>query len=137
MKKRDIGFIAAGALVGATAGVLLSPKSGKENREELKKKFDEVTNKVKNIKAKDVKNILNKKIKEIEKDIKELDKEQVKEIAKDKSNEIKEKVNDLVSLAKEKGDEVLEKTTKELREKAINVTKDVLNKLENDEKKES
>ena len=49
MKKRDIGFIAAGALVGATAGVLLSPKSGKENREELKKKFDEVTNKVKKL----------------------------------------------------------------------------------------
>ena len=136
MKKRDLGLIAAGALAGAAAGVLLTPKSGKENREELKNKMGELLDKVKNINSNDVKNKFNKKIKEIEKEIKSLDKEQVIEIAKKKSEDIKTKVNDLVSLAKEKGDESLEKTTKELKEKAINVTKDVLNKLENSNNKE-
>ena len=136
MKKRDLGMIAAGALAGAAAGVLLTPKNGKENREELKNKMGELLDKVKNINSNDLKNEFNKKIKEIEKEIKSLDKEQVIEIAKKKSEEIKTKVNDLVSLAKEKGDESLEKTTKELKEKAINVTKDVLNKLENSKNKE-
>lgn len=136
MKKRDLGLIAAGALAGAAAGVLLTPKSGKENREELKNKMGELLDKVKNINSNDVKNKFNKKIKEIEKEIKSLDKEQVIEIAKKKSEDIKTKVNDLVSLAKEKGDESLEKTTKELKEKAINVTKDVLNKLENSNNKD-
>ena len=136
MKKRDLGMIAAGALAGAAAGVLLTPKNGKENREELKNKMGELLDKVKNINSNDLKNEFNKKIKEIEKEIKSLDKEQVIEIAKKKSEEIKTKVNDLVSLAKEKGDESLEKTTKELKEKAINVTKDVLNKLENSNNKE-
>ena len=137
MKKRDLGILAAGAVAGAGLGILFAPKSGKENREELKKKIEELLDKVKNINSDDIKKNFNKKIKEIEKDIKSLDKEQVKEIAKKKSEEIKTKVNDLVSLAKEKGDEALEKTTKELREKAINVTKDVLNKLENDEDNKS
>lgn len=136
MKKRDLGMIAAGALAGAAAGVLLTPKNGKENREELKNKMGELLDKVKNINSNDLKNEFNKKIKEIEKEIKSLDKEQVIEIAKKKSEEIKTKVNDLVSLAKEKGDESLEKTTKELKEKAINVTKDVLNNLENSKNKE-
>ena len=137
MKKRDLGILAAGAVAGAGLGILFAPKSGKENREELKKKMEELLDKVKNINSDDIKKNFNKKIKEIEKDIKSLDKEQVKEIAKKKSEEIKTKLNDLVSLAKEKGDEALEKTTKELREKAINVTKDVLNKLENDEDNKS
>ena len=136
MKKRDLGMIAAGALAGAAAGVLLTPKNGKENREELKNKMGELLDKVKNINSNDLKNEFNKKITEIESEIKSLDKEQVIEIAKKKSEEIKTKVNDLVSLAKEKGDESLEKTTKELKEKAINVTKDVLNNLENSKNKE-
>lgn len=136
MKKRDLGILAAGAVAGAGLGILFAPKSGKENREELKKKMEELLDKVKNINSDDIKKNFNKKIKEIEKDIKSLDKEQVIEIAKKKSEEIKIKVNDLVSFAKEKGDESLEKATKELKEKAINVTKDVLNKLENSNNKE-
>ena len=103
MKKRDLGLIAAGALAGAAAGVLLTPKSGKENREELKNKIGELLDKVKNINSNDVKNKFNKKIKEIEKEIKSLDKEQVIEIAKKKSEDIKTKVNDLI-LDKESGD---------------------------------
>jgi len=70
MKKRNIGMIAVGALAGAAAGILLTPKSGKENREDLKNKIGELLDKVKNINSHDVKNDFNKKIKEIENDIK-------------------------------------------------------------------
>ena len=42
---------------------------------------------------------------------------------------------ELVDYAIEKGTPVLEKTASSIREKAIEVTKDVLNKLEQNEKK--
>jgi len=40
--------IAAGAAIGAVVGVLLAPKSGKETREDIKMKTEEVATKVKN-----------------------------------------------------------------------------------------
>ena len=47
----------------------------------------------------------------------------------------KDKVEDLVDLAVEKGTPVLRDAAEELRVKAIAVTKDVLRKLEKEEKK--
>ena len=61
-------------------------------------------------------------------------KEKVLEIAKEKSEAIKEKSLELVEYAKEKGTPVLERTADEIRKKAVNVTKEVLNKLENPKK---
>ena len=60
----------------------------------------------------------------------DLDKEKVLKIAKDKGELLKEKVENLVVLAKEKGTPILEGIADDLRLKAINVTKDVLKKLE-------
>ena len=47
----------------------------------------------------------------------------------------KNRANELLALAKEKGTPVVEKTTEQVREKAIQVTKDVLKRLENGKKK--
>ena len=57
-------------------------------------------------------------------------------IAKEKGEQLKEKANELLALAKEKGTPVVEKATAEVREKAIQVTKDVLKRLEKANKKE-
>ena len=40
MSKRGLGKLLAGLGLGVGVGMLVSPKSGKENREELKKIFD-------------------------------------------------------------------------------------------------
>jgi len=130
MKKRDLGMIATGVVAGAGLGVLLAPKSGSETRKELSEKFQKLLDKVKNIDSNKIKGDFNSKIKELEKEIKDLDKEKIKEQAKIKADKIKDKADNLVKLAKEKGNEAIEKSANELREKAIIVTKEVLNKLE-------
>ena len=62
MKKNGFGKFIAGAAVGAGLGLLFAPKTGKETREILKKKFDEVLEQVKSIKAEDVKASIVKKV---------------------------------------------------------------------------
>ena len=119
-----------GAAVGVGVGVLIAPKSGKETRADLKKKLDELVEKVKQIDLKKVRDDFDKKIKKLEKDLHDLDKEKVLAAAKDKAEKIKAKVEELVKMAKKKGDEELIKVSEDVRKKAIEVTKAVLAKLE-------
>lgn len=130
-KKSGIGKFLAGIGIGAGLGVLLAPKSGKETREDLRKMLEKFVDEVRNIDVLEVKEEFLKKTEEIKKEIEELDKEKVEKIAKEKAEVLKEKANELVVLAKEKGTPVLESVADEVRNKAINVTKEVLKKLEN------
>ena len=108
---------------------------GEELRKDLKIKFDELVNKVKEIDVKEVSEDLMKKVEELKKELEDLDKEKVLEIAKKKGEELKNKANELVELAKEKGTPILEKAADDVRQRAILVTKDVLKKLETSESK--
>lgn len=129
-KKSGLGKFLAGIGIGAGLGILFAPKSGEETRKDLKLKIDNFINEVKNIDIVEVKDEFLKKVDEIKSEIEELDKEKVLEIAKSKSETLKTKVNELVELAKEKGTPVLQGAADDVRQKAINVTKDVLKKLE-------
>ena len=57
------------------------------------------------------------------------------EIAKEKAEQLKVKAQELVDLAIDKGTPILRDAAEEVRLKAIEVTKDVLKKLEAGEKK--
>lgn len=129
-KKSGLGKFIAGTLAGIGLGMLFAPKKGADTRADLKAKLDELLNKVKEIDAKDVKEQIETKIEEIKMDLEDLDKEKVLEIAKKKAKQIQDKAEELVDLAIEKGTPVLEKAASSVREKAIVLTKDVLNKLE-------
>lgn len=133
-KKNGFGKFLVGAGIGAGLGMLFTKKNGKENREQLKKKMDELVVKVKSIDSNEVKETIEKKVEEIMNDISELDKEKVLKIAKKKSEEIKSKSEELVEYVIEKGTPVLEKSASLVREKAIAVTKEVLKRLEQEEK---
>lgn len=129
-KKKGLGGLLAGVALGAGLGVLFAPKEGKETRRELKEKMDDLLKKAKETDKEEVKENIENKINEIKAELKDLDKEKVKKIAKEKAKDIQKKAEDLVKYAKEKGTPVLENAANSVREKAIEVTKNVLNKLE-------
>lgn len=133
-KRSGLGKFLLGAGVGAGLALLFTKKTGKENREQLKKKIDELTLKIKSIDSKEIKENIEKKLQEITNDITELDKEKVLKIAKKKAEEIKNKSEELVEYVIEKGTPVLEKSACLIKEKAIVVTKEILKKLEQEEK---
>lgn len=129
-KKNGLGKLVAGIGIGAGLGMLFAPKKGSELREDLKKKINELTDKVKEIDVEEVKKKFNTKVDEIKNDLEDLDKEKALKLAKEKGALLKAKTDELVELAKEKGTPVLEGIAEDLRQKAIEVTKDVLKKLE-------
>lgn len=132
-KKKSIWPFVAGVGLGVGAGMLFAPKKGEDLRKDVKNKIDELINKAKEIDIDEVKNEFMKKIDEVKDELEDLDKEKVLAIAKRKGNELKEKAEDLVEYAKEKGTPVLEKAAKEVRQKAVMVTREVLKRLEDEE----
>lgn len=129
-KKSGVGKFLAGALIGGALGVLFAPKSGAETRKILKKKIDDLVEKVKDIDSQEVIDSINMKIEELKIELADLDKEKALELAKDKATMIKEKAEELVDLALEKGTPVVQQAAEDVRQQAIKVTKQVLKKLE-------
>ena len=130
MSKKGAGKFVLGAAVGAGLGLLFAPKKGKDLRADLKNKIDELVNQVKEIDPEDLKAEFDKKVAEIKEELEDLDKEKVLKIAKKKGNEIKKKADEWVDLAVAKGTPVLKKAAEDVRDKAVEVTKDVQKKLE-------
>ena len=139
MSRKSGGLLklVAGIGIGVGAGMLLAPKSGEELRKDLSKKLGELIDKAKEIDVKEVSDDFKLKIEDLKKEIEDLDKEKALALAKKKGEQLKDKANELLALAKEKGTPVLEKTAADVRTKAIQVTKEVLKKLDKEEVKES
>lgn len=135
-KKKNTKSLLAGLAIGASLGILFAPKKGSETRKDLKKKMDEMLDKAKGIDSKEVKETIEAKIEEIKKELEDLDKEKALKIAKEKASLIQAKAEELVAYAIEKGTPILEKAADQVRIKAVEVTKEVLKKLETTAKAE-
>ncbi len=135
-KKSKLGMFVAGAAIGAGLGVLFAPRSGKETRKMLKDKMDELVEKARQITKEDVKNAIETKISELKEAIANLDKETVLNVAKKQAKKIRDMAEELVQFVVEKGTPALEKVAGTVRSKAIDVTKDVLEKLESKQNKQ-
>ncbi len=129
-KKSNAGKFFLGAAIGAALGVLFAPKSGKETRAALKKKANELLEKAREIDVKEVRESIEEKVVELVDEMKSLDKEKVLKIAKKKAADLKKKADELVAYTKKKATPIVEEAAESLREKAIDATKKVLDKLE-------
>lgn len=134
-KSSGLGKFLAGAAIGAGLGLLFAPKKGSETRAILKTKLDELMIQIKKIDIEEVKEEFEDRLQEIKEELADLDKEKALALAKEKAVQLKNKAQDLVDLAIEKGTPVLRDAAEDVRLKTIEVTKDVLKKLEGKEKK--
>ena len=110
---------------------MFAPKSGKETRQDLKNKITEIKEHLENVKVKDVKKYVEEKIEKLENDLKALDKETVLKAAKNQAKKIEVDCKKLARYVKDKSEPILEEAVDSLREKAIDVTKHAIEKLEN------
>ena len=117
MSKR-LGKLLIGTGIGVGIGMLFTKKNGKENREQLKIKIDDLINKTKSIDSKELINNIKKKTNDIKTGLSELDKEKAIDIAKTKFIEINNKLDDLVKYTIDNGTPVLEKSASIVKEKA-------------------
>jgi gas vesicle protein len=98
MSNQIEGFIKGifvGGLIGAAIGILFAPKSGRETREEINRKADELVTKVK----KEYEATLKKSGKAYEAAVKQL--KHLESSSKEKAGEMEEKVDELTELGKE------------------------------------
>lgn len=130
MSKKGYGKMLFGLGLGVGLGALFSPKSGEENRKELKEQLDKFVEKLKEIDINEVKDEFLNKVEDLRIELEGLDKEKAGKLAKEKGKEIKKKADELVELAKEKGTPVIEEASKKIKKQAAIVTKKVLDKLE-------
>lgn len=136
-EKSGLGKFLLGAGIGVGLGILFAPKSGKETRQELKMKMDDLVEKAKNIKAEDVKATIEAKVKEIKEDLKNLDKETVTTAVKAGAAKIKRKADELVNYAVEKGTPVVEAAAREVKASTIKTLESITAKLKDEEPKKT
>ena len=134
-KKSGMGKFLLGAGIGAGLALLFAPQEGSKTRKELKDKLAELYEKAKQIDVEDVKADVLQRVEELRMQVKDLDKEKALDIAKSQAKKIEKKANELYDIAKEKSAPVVEKAAKEVKETALKAAKEVVNKLETEEKK--
>lgn len=128
--KGGFGKFVVGAAVGVGLGMLFAPDTGENTRKVLKKKINELLDKIKEVDLDEVKDEMLFKIDVLQVELATLDKEKVKAIALKQAKIIREKAEELYKYAIEKGTPVVEKAADEVRKQALKVVKDIQTSIE-------
>lgn len=129
MKKGKVGALIAGIGIGAAAGMLLAPKSGKETRQDIKDQAKKMSKKVKDIDLNELKENLVKEFDKFKNEMKNMDKEKAMRLAKEQGTKLLNSCEDLINAAKEKSAPMIEKTGKDIKKKLSEILADASEKL--------
>ena len=133
-RKGGFGKFVGGLAIGAGLGLLFAPDNGKNTRRVLKKKVDELLDKLREVDLDEVKDELLFKAETLQAELASLDKEKAKDLALEQAQKIKEKAEELYKYAIEKSTPVVEKAADEVRKQALKVVKEIEGKLAEDNK---
>ena len=132
MKKENVKIMAAltgGIVIGGTLGVLFAPRKGSETREKIKLTFVNLKNKVSKIEE-DIKYYIEKKLNEIDDDIEVLEGTLEFKKAKKQAKKVIKKINKLIDYTTKKGYDEFEDLITDLKEKASEISEEILTNLE-------
>ncbi len=133
MKKEKVKILTAlgiGSIIGGLAGVLFAPRSGSETRAKIKESIVNLKENLTNIKEEDVKKYIDKKLDEIDKEVNKLEKQEEYKKARRQAKKIINKINRLINYTNKKGMDKFEDLILDLKEKASNISEEVLTYLE-------
>ena len=133
MKKENVKIMAAltgGIVLGGTLGVLFAPRKGSETREKIKLTFVNLKNKVSKIEEEDIKYYIEKKLNEIDDDIEVLEDTLEFKKAKKQAKKVIKKINKLIDYTTKKGYDEFEDLITDLKEKASEISEEILTNLE-------
>ncbi len=133
MKKENLKVMAAltgGIVLGGTLGVLFAPRKGSETREKIKLTFVNLKNKVSKIEEEDIKYYIEKKLNEIDDDIEVLEGTLEFKKAKKQAKKVIKKINKLIDYTTKKGYDEFEDLITDLKEKASEISEEILTNLE-------
>ena len=116
-KSGGLSKFIVGAGIGFGIGLLVAAKSGKETRRDIKNKFDELEEKIKNLELSDLKQGALDKLEELRIKISDLDQEKASELIKEKIKDIKEKLSELSRYIKRKSTPALKNIINEINAK--------------------
>ena len=121
-KHSGLSKFVVGAGISFGVGLLVAAKSGKETRKDIKEKFEELEDKLRNLSYDDLKEGAIEKLDELKVKIDELDQEKASELIKEKIMDIKEKLTELSKYIKKKSSPVVKNIIND-----INTKLDLLN----------
>lgn len=135
-KKGGFGKFVGGLAIGAGIGLLFAPDKGVNTRKVLKKKIDELIEKLQSVDLDEVKDEMMFRIETLQAELATLDKEKAIDLALEQAQVLKSKAEDLYKYAIEKGTPLVEKAADEVRKQALKVVKELKTKLEAEPKKD-
>ena len=129
MKKENlkiVGAMVGGALLGGAAGILFAPRKGSETREKIKDSINDLLERTQSIDKEDIRKYIEKELENIDFEIVKLDELDSYKKAKRQAKKVIKRIDKLIKYTKKKGMEDFEYLTNELKEKAEEISEEIL-----------
>ena len=133
MKKEKLKIGAAlgtGAIIGGILGILFAPKKGAETRAQIKMSFVNLKDKLMNIDEESIKKHIEKKLDYIDVELAKLEMFDSFKKAKKQAKKVVKEINKLIDYTKKKGMSEFEDLILDLKDKASEISEEILTNLD-------